>query len=276
MATRMVGQGSNALASSIVLVCRKRPDTAATISRADFLRALRRELPPAIAKIRDAGIGPIDMEQAVIGPGMGVFSRYAKVREDDDSAMSVKTALALINRVREELLSDQDAAYDAETQVALAWFTAYGFDARPSGEAITLAQSKNTALGSLFASGVFKDERGKVRLTKREELPADWSPLADRSLTVWECVQHTARVLFAEGDGGQTAAAKLVKGMGQKGADALALAYRLYDVANGKGQAAEARVYAELAAEWPTLEVLADGMSEEVIRPGKPQMAFDL
>ena len=123
-------QKANALASSIVLVCRKRAADAAIITRAEFIRALKRELPDAIDDIRKAGVGPVDMQQSVIGPGMGVFTRYAKVLEDDDSAMTVKTALALINRVWEEIENELDANFDAETQVALAWFATYGFDAR--------------------------------------------------------------------------------------------------------------------------------------------------
>jgi putative DNA methylase len=253
LANRMIGKDTNALASSIVLVCRKRSDAAATITRADFIRLLRRELPDAIDDIRKAGVGPVDMQQSVIGPGMGVFSRHAKVLEDDDSAMSVKTALSLINRVWEEIDQELDAAFDAETQVALAWFATYGFDAKPSGELITLANAKNIPTGTLFASGVFQDLRGRAALTPRGELPDDWSPTKDKSLTVWECVQHAARTLNAE-DGGAVAAGRLVAEMGPKAADARALAYRLFEIATHKGWSAEALVYNELAQEWPKLE----------------------
>jgi putative DNA methylase len=206
----------NVLASSIVLVCRKRNPSASTITRADFVRALKRELPVAIDDIRKAGVGPVDMQQSVIGPGMGVFSRYAKVLEDDDSAMSVKTALALTNRVWEEIENELDTAFDSETQVALAWFATYGFETRASGELTTLTTAKNTSTQALFASGVFKDLRGRAGLTPREELPEGWSPALDKSLTVWECVQHTARVLNAP-NGGSEAAARLVAQNGNEG-----------------------------------------------------------
>lgn len=169
----MRGQDSNALASSIVLVWRKRFPDAPVIARADFVRALKRELPDAIEAIREAGVGPVDMQQSVIGPGVGVFSRHAKVLEDDDSAMTVKTALALINRVWEEIENELDAAFDPETQVALAWYASYGFDARPSGELITLTTAKNTSDRALFASGVFEDRKGKAALTPRGSLPKD-------------------------------------------------------------------------------------------------------
>jgi putative DNA methylase len=252
----MIAKNANALASSIVLVCRKRDPNAPVITRADFIRALKRELPEAIDDIRKAGVGPVDMQQSVIGPGMGVFSRYAKVLEDDDSAMPVKTALSLINRVWEEIESELETNFDAETQVALAWFASYGFDARASGELIMLTTAKDTSDRALFSSGVFKDMKGKAALTPREELPKNWTPASDNALTVWECVQHTARVLNAEEGGGQ-AAASLIAEMGAKAADARALAYRLYEIASQKGWAAEALIYNELAQEWPKLEDLA-------------------
>ena len=263
LGNRMRGQASNALASSIVLVCRKQAQDAGMATRADFIRALKRELPEGIATIRRAGVGPVDMQQSVIGPGMGVFTRYARVLEDDDSAMTVKTALSLINRVWDEIENELSEAFDAPTQVALAWFATYGFDARPSGELITLANAKNIPLATLFTSGVFQDLRGKAGLVARENLPASWSPATDKAPTVWECVQHTIRVLNAE-DGGAEAAAALVAQMGPRAEDARALAYRLFEIATQKGWAAEALVYNALAQEWPRL---AD-MAPEVIARG--------
>jgi len=256
LSNRMRGQGSNALASSIVLVCRNRNPSAPVITRAEFVRALKREMPGDIDDIRKAGVGPVDMQQSIIGPGMGVFTRYSRVLEDDDSTMSVKTALSLINRVWEEIENELDTNFDAETQVALAWFATYGFDARVSGELIMLTTAKNTSDRALFASGVFKDMKGRAALTPREELPKNWTPTSDNALTVWECVQHTARVLNAE-DGGAEAAARLIGEMGPKAADARALAYRLYEIASQKGWAGEALIYNELAQEWPKLEDLA-------------------
>ena len=273
LANRMRGQGSNALASSIVLVCRKRPADAEVITRADFIRALKREMPAAIDAIRKAGVGPVDMQQSVIGPGMGVFSRHAKVLEDDDSAMSVKTALAVINRVWEEIENELDQAFDAETQVALAWFATYGFDAQASGELITLTTAKNTSDRALFASGVFKDMKGKAGLTPREELPHGWSPAGDKTLTTWECVQHTARVLNAPEGGGEAAAA-LVAQMGSKAEEARALAYRLFEIATNKGWAAEALVYNELAQEWTKLEDVAATLDDAGRAPRSNQSAF--
>lgn len=272
MANRMIGRDANALASSIVLVCRKRAIDATTITRAEFIRLLKRELPDAIDDIRKAGVGPVDMQQSVIGPGMGVFSRHARVLEDDDSAMSVKTALAIINRIWGEIENEGDATLDPETQVALAWFASYGFDAKPSGELITLANAKNIPTATLFKSEVFDDLSGKAGLKPRSKLSPDWTPDGDASLTIWECVQHSARALGAE-DGGDSAAARLIAQMGPKAADARALAYRLFQIATDKGWAAEALVYNELAAEWPRLEALAEGLESRDAAPAPaPQL----
>jgi len=265
LSNRMIGSGTNALASSIVLVCRKRDPDAGIATRAEFIRALKREMPDAIDDIRKAGVGPVDMQQSVIGPGMGVFTRFARVLEDDDATMPVKTALSLINRVWEEIENELEASFDPATQVALAWFATYGFDAKPSGELITLANAKNISTNALFASGVFQDLRGRAALTPRGELPRDWQPSEDKSLTVWECVQHTARVLNAA-DGGGAAAGRLVADMGPKAADARALAYRLFEIATQRGWAAEALVYNELAQEWPKLEDV------NVSQADKPQL----
>ncbi|MGE4043551.1 MAG: DUF1156 domain-containing protein [Acetobacteraceae bacterium] len=259
---RSVEIGANALASSVVLVCRKRVGNAHIITRSEFLRTLKREMPEAVDKIRRAGVGPVDMPQSVIGPGMGVFTRHAQVLEDDDSPMSVKIALALINRVWGEIENDLDANFDAETQVALAWFSTYGFDARSSGDLINLATAKNISIESLFRSGVFENLHGKAGLIPRERLDHDWSPATDKTVTVWECVQHTARVLRAE-DGGAEAAARLVAAMGPKAEDARALAYRLYEIASQKAWAAEALVYNELAQEWAHLDTLATTIAKQ-------------
>ena len=259
----MVGRNANALASSIVLVCRKRSADAAVATRPDLLLALRREMPDAIDNIRKAGVGPVDMQQSVIGHGMGVFTRYARVLENDDSTMSVKTALTLINRVWEEIENELDAAFDPATQVALAWFATYGFDAKPSGELITLANAKNIPLEMLFSSGVFQNLHGRAGLIPRIGLPDGWTPATDKEPTVWECVQHTARVLAAT-DGGALAAATLVGQMGPMAADARTLAYRLFEIATKKGWAVEALVYNELAEEWPHLEDLAPSATARV------------
>lgn len=254
--------GTNALASSILLSCRRRPPAAAITDRAGFTSALRRELPDAIAMIRNAGISPVDMQQSVIGPGMGVFTRFAEVLDDDDQALPVKTALVIINRVWQEIDSELLATFDAETQVALAWFASYGFDTRTSGELIGIATAKDTAIGTLFASGVFQNLHGKAALTPRDQLPADWTPSRDRHLTVWECVQHAARVLNSP-EGGAAAAGRLVAEMGPVANDARALIDRLFQIATEKGWAQEALVYNQLAEEWPHMLEQADSAASD-------------
>jgi putative DNA methylase len=263
---RTVGIAANTLASSIVLVCRKRGGDASIVTRSEFIRALKRELPDAIDDIRNAGVGPVDMQQSVIGPGMGIFTRYAKVLEDDDSAMSVRTALGLINRVWEEIENELEANFDAETQVALAWFATYGFDAKPSGELITLANAKNISLNALFSCKVFQDHHGKAGLSPRDKLPRDWEPTDNMSLTVWECLQHIIRVLKAE-DGGAQAAGRIIAQIGSKAAEARLLAERLYQIAAQKGWQQEALVYNEVAEEWPTLEEFAQNIATEAAEP---------
>lgn len=271
--TRNRSIGKAALASSIVLVCRKRQPDAPIVERAEFIRALRREMPNAIDAMRKAGVGPVDVQQCIIGPGMGVFSRYSKVLEDDDSAMSVKTALTIINRVWGELDQELDTAFDAETQVALAWYAAYGFDARASGELITLANAKNISADALFRSEVFENLKGKTALTPREKLPKNWTPAKDLRLTIWECVQHTARVLNAE-DGGAEAAARLVAEMGPAGDQARKLAYRLFAIATQKGWSQEELIYNQLAQEWSHLEDAGTRASQSTTKPA--QAVFDL
>lgn len=214
------------------------------------------------------------MQQSVIGPGMGVFSRHDKILMEDDSVMTVKTALAEINRIWGEIENEADASLDPESQVALAWFASYGFDAKPSGELITLANAKNVGTDALYRSGVFTDLRGRAELTARDKLPKDWSPAEDKTLTIWECVQHAARVFNAE-DGGEAATARMIAEMGSKAADARTLAYRLFQIATDKGWAAEALVYNELAADWPRLEALAGDLATAA--PARPvQAALDL
>ncbi|NYZ16884.1 DUF1156 domain-containing protein [Azospirillum sp. RWY-5-1] len=243
----------NALASSVVLVCRKRPEGAGVSTRAEFLRALKREMPDALAKIREAGIRAVDFQQAAIGPGMGVFSRYARVLEPDDTPMPVRTALALINNLIEEL-EDDPAQYDAPTQVAITWFREYGWGEQPSGTLIMLANAKGTSVDALKRTGVFDTALGKARLVRRAELTADWRSESDRAFAVWEGAQHLARTLVAE-DGGIDAAARLLAGMTAQAGEVIALVFRLFQIAErDRKDAAEALVWNRLSTEWPTIE----------------------
>ena len=253
LSNRMRGQASNALASSIVLVCRRRDAAASVITRADFLRTLRREMPEALAEIRRAGVGPTDIQQAAIGPGIGIFTRYASVLNTDGTPMLVKDALKLINQVREEITSTGDADYDSETRFALDWFAAKGFEKGRSGDAITMTNAVNVSLNGVKGAGFFEAEGGDARLLKRNELPDNWEPAGEGLPTVWEACQHLIKRLTAE-DGGVDAAAALYNRLGALSEPAHALARRLYDICEQRQWASEGRVYNQLHQEWPVIE----------------------
>ena len=263
LSNRPIGLGANALASSVVLVCRRRPDHANAITRREFVAHLRSELPDALEKIREGGVGPVDMAQAAIGPGMGIFTAASRVLEPDDTPMTVRTAIALINQVRDEISGEEATSYDADTRFCIDWFDTFGMEEGKSGDAITMAQAYNIGIDDLQNAGVFSAQGGSVRLLRRDELPADWNPHADKRLTDWECAQHLARMLESPA-GGVEAAARLYSEMGPERSEAARmLAYRLYDICERKGRAAEAQVWNMLAQEWPALESTLSRMAEE-------------
>ena len=255
--------GANALASSIVLVCRKRPSDAEAITRREFVARLRGRLPDALKKIREGGVGPVDMAQAAIGPGMGIFTAASSVLEPDDTPMSVRAAIALINQVRDEISGEEGTNYDRETRFCIDWFDEFGMDESASGDAISMAQAYDIGIDDLQKAGVVSAQAGKARLLRRDELPADWSPRGDKRLTDWECAQHLARVIDSS-DGGMDAAARLYSEMGaERGEAARMLAYRLYDICERKNRAAEAQVWNTLAQEWPALDAALIRVEEE-------------
>lgn len=248
---------SNALASSIVLVCRKRPTDATALTRRQFMARLRAKLPDALTTIRTGGIGPVDMAQAALGPGMGVFTTAARVLEPDDTAMTVRTAIALINQVRDEISGEEATSYDADTRFCIDWFDAFAFDEGDSGDAITMAHAYDIGVGDLETAGVFNAQGGRARLLQRSELAEEWDPRKDSRLTDWECAQHLARVLESP-DGGIDAAARLYAKMDSDRSDsARMLAYRIYDICERKGRAQEAQTWNMLAQEWPAVEAAA-------------------
>jgi putative DNA methylase len=253
-ATRMLASGTNALASSIALVCRPRSETAALATRKELLTALKAELPGALRHLQQGSIAPVDLAQAAIGPGMAVFSRYAKVVEADGSAMTVRTALGLINQVLDETLAEQEADFDADTRWAVAWFEQHGVNPGPFGVAETLSKAKNTALNGLVAAGIVESKAGKVRLFERSEVQDVWDPGADKRLTVWEVTQHLIRALDS---GGENKAAELLRRIGGLGEPARELAYRLYVICERKKWAKEALAYNSLVVAWPDIARLA-------------------
>jgi putative DNA methylase len=253
LSNRPVASGTNALASSIVLVCRSRPEDASPATRREFLNALKRELPPALKQLQQGAIAPVDLAQAAIGPGMAVFSRYSKVLEADGTPMRVRTALALINQALDEFFAEQEGEFDSDTRWALAWFEQFGHNEGPFGVAETLSKAKNTSIEGLVRAGVLQARGGKVRLLKREEFDSNWTPESG-GRSVWEATQYLIRALDNKGE---EAAANLLRRLQSTGEIARDLAYRLYSICERKGWAQEALAYNMLATAWPRLMELA-------------------
>ena len=253
LSNRMRGQLSNALASSIVLVCRVRMKDADTVSRRDFLTALKRELPDALRAMQKSNIAPVDLAQAAIGPGMAVFSRYARVLETDGSAMTVRAALTEINKSLDEVLAEQEGEFDADTRWALAWFDQNGFNEGAYGTAETLCTAKNTSVQGMKDAGILEAKGGKVRLLKKEELDADWNPATDKRLTIWEITHHLIRRL----EHGESGAAELIQQLGAKAEVARDLSYRLYTICERRKWAQEAIAYNTLVLSWGDVQRLA-------------------
>ena len=261
---RMVAIGTNALASYIVLACRPRPTDALQCSRREFLNEMKKELPTALKHLQQGNIAPVDLAQAAIGPGMAVFSRYAKVVESSGNAMTVRTALALINQTLDEVLAEQEAEFDADTRWALAWFDQHGIEEGEFGVAETLSRAKNTAVNGLVQAGIVAARSGKVRLVKRDELPENWDPSSDKRLTVWEATQHLIRALDQHGESG--AADLLRKLGGTVGEMARELSYRLHKICEKNSWSSEALAYNSLVLAWPELTRLSQARPREVQR----------
>lgn len=247
--SRLRARKSAALASSIVLACRPRPDESPMETRGGFVSALKEELPEAIRLLQEQNIAPVDMAQSAIGPGMRIFSRYSKVVEADGSAMPVRTALGLINEVLGEVLSEEEAELDADSRFALTWFEQFGYEPGPYGDADVLARAKVTAVDGVVEAGIAESRGGRVRLLRREELEEEWSPVEDKRRTDWEAAQHLIRLL----DRSEAEAAGLLGQLGGVGDRARQLAYLLYAVCEGKNWSEEAVAYNGLIAAWPEL-----------------------
>ena len=252
LGNRMIGSGTNALASSIVLVCRPRAADAPTVSRREFIRELNATLPEALLDMTRGGVNspvaPVDLSQAIIGPGMAIFSQYAAVLEADGTPMRVKTALQLINR----FLAEDD--FDHDTQFCLAWFEHQGWATGKYGDADVLARAKGTSVGGLQTSGVVASSKGELRLLKWAEMPRDWQPESDTRMPVWEALHQLIRALNQDGE---SAAGALLARMPAQAEPIRALAYRLYTLCERQGWAEEARAYNELVTAWSAIEQAA-------------------
>ena len=248
LSNRMVGMDANALASSIILVCRPRLTDAPVATRREFLTALRTELPQALRLLQSGNIAPVDLAQAAIGPGMAVYTRYARVLDAEGRPVSVRDALSLINQILDEVLTEQEGDFDSDSRWALAWFEQYGFDEHDYGDAEILSKAKVTSVDGMVEAGIIASKGGKVRLLKPQELAADWDPKGDTRLTAWEAVHHLIRRLQADGERG---AAETVAALGGGTAEtARELCYRLYTLCERKKRAADALAYNSLVQSW--------------------------
>jgi len=240
----------SALASSIVIVCRKRSSNAPTATRREFVTELKQELPRALRLLQAGNIAPVDLAQASIGPGMAAFTRYAKVLDAEGDAMTVRNALTLINQILDEVLAEQEGEMDGDTRWAVAWFEQYGMGEAPYGAAETLCNAKNTSMRGLVEAGIVHSKGGRVHLLRRDELDPGWDPQKDKRLTVWEATHHLIRKLENEGE---EPAAELIQKLGGVAEQARDLAYRLFQVCERKKWASDALIYNSLVIAWPEL-----------------------
>jgi len=257
---RSVEIGTNALASSIIIACRPRPDNAPIATRREFLAALRKELPDELKVLMSGRVAPVDLAQASIGPGMAVFSRYIKVIEADGSAMTVRIALQEINYFLEDYLAQQEGDLDVESQFCIAWFQQYGSKEGAYGEADILARAKNISVDGLARLSLVDAARGKVRLTLREDYDDNWDPRTESRLTAWEACQ---RLVWSLSENGEQKTGRLARRLGGIAEEARQLAYRLYGIADRKGWTQEALGYNTLVASWPEIQKAAAAAAEE-------------
>jgi putative DNA methylase len=256
---RQVSMGTSSLASYIVLACRPRPETASKVGRNAFVAELKRELPSALRHLQQGNVAPVDFAQAAIGPGMAVFSRYAAVLESSGKPMSVRTALALINGIKDEVLGESVEELDKDTRWSVLWYEQAGFDWAEAGDANLLANAQATAVNALVSAGIVTVSGNRVRLLRADELPTDWDPQADTRLTVWEMTHHLLRLYYHERRGDEVTASLLHK-LGAKADVARDLAYKLFTVAENKKRSAEAQAYNALVMGWPELIRLAQSV----------------
>lgn len=267
MSSRAIAMGSNALASSIVLVCRKRPQDARSVTRREFINALHREMRPALEKLQSANIAPVDLAQSAIGPGIGVYSRYKSVLEADGKPMSVRAALQIINQELDSFYNEQEGELDRESRFCVELFSQYAFNNVKFGDADILARAKNTSVQALAERGVMMAAKGQVRLLTREEIPEVVRPTED---CTWLLTQQLARTL--EKSGMKECAQIVMNIFGSNGEDAKALAYRLYTICERKNWAQEGYAYNNLVVAWPEIQNMAAQLQAE--KPQQLKMEF--
>jgi putative DNA methylase len=265
LSNRMRGQGSNALASSIVLVCRQRPMTAETITKREFIEALELELPDALRELQHANLSPVDLPQSAIGPGMGIFSRYHQVIKGDGQPMTVTEALQLINQELSGILDGQVSDMDPHTRFACKWFAQYAFKVGSYGDAANIATAVDVSVEGVVAAGILESSKGKARILRPSELATDWNPTADSSLTIWEIVHHLIRLSES---GSDTDSARILAALpNNQSAEARQLCYRLFTLCDQNGWSQEAQAYNQLITNWQDYSDLASTLEKQAPRP---------
>ncbi|MGC9220907.1 MAG: DUF1156 domain-containing protein, partial [Solirubrobacteraceae bacterium] len=256
LGNRMLSQGTNALASSIVLALRPRPDASPTVDRRGFIQALHDELPEALRKLQQGAVAPVDLPQAAIGPGMAVFSRYSRVIEDDGSAMSVRSALARINEILDQVLNEQEGDYDTATRFAIAWYRQHSYRQGEFGAADSLARARNTSVDAVVREGVITSAAGKVKLIGPAELSLDYDVTTDHHVGIWEVLHH---LIARTESGGPPAAGAFLAEVRERPDDSVdpelvkELAFLLFRVAEGSGWTQDALLFNNVATSWPEI-----------------------
>lgn len=276
LGNRMIASGTNALASSIVLALRPRSESASIVDRRSLLAELRKSLPESLRLLQQGSIAPVDLAQAAIGPGMGVFSKYSKVLEPSGQPMTVRDAIRAINTILDEVLSEQEGDFDGDTRWCVAWFESHGFDVSGYGEAETLANAKNASVASLARSGVLSTGGGKVKLFEPAELPENYDPLTDERVSLWEVVLHLAKALD---DKGLDAAGRILAGAEERGLDMTAaheLAYRLYSISQKRGLTKPGILFNALGSSWPEVRASANAAASARPVAVADELDFDL
>lgn len=273
LGNRMRTMESNALASSIVLALRPRAEAAGPVTRRSFLAELKEELPGALRHLQEGSIAPVDLAQAAIGPGMAVFSRHRSVIEADGTPMTVRTALALINHVLDEVLAEQEGDFDADTRFCVKWFSQFGWNEQPYGRAEELSRATNTSVDGLVHGGVFWARGGKARLLGPDDLSGDWDPLTDERVSVWEVVVRLAAALAQQG-GDEAAQMMALAGRRVDLDTAKELAYLLYSICEKRGWADSGLLFNGLGTSWSDLSTAARGAGVTA-RPSQGALDYD-
>ena len=275
LSNRMLSQGTNALASSIVLALRPRPDDAPTTDRRGLIKALQAELPKRLRELQQGRIAPVDLPQAAIGPGMAVFSRYSAVIEPDGSNMTVRSALARINEILDQVLNEQEGDFDPTTRFAISWYRQHGYDKGKFGDANNLANARNTSVDTMARSGILTSGGGKVALIAPSALDPDYDPVSDDQISAWEVLHHMIAAIGREGIGAAASLLSAAEGRDEDAVDAdliKELAFLLFSIAEKSGWTKDARAFNDLATSWPDIvDAAREGATSQ-----EQQGSFDL